>query len=46
MAYEEKKYDSDEHFDYAFRQRDQKKIHISEVPPEICIFFWSLCLKA
>jgi hypothetical protein len=34
MAYEEKKYDSDEHFDYAFRQRDQKKIHISEVPPE------------
>jgi hypothetical protein len=34
MAYEEKKYDSDEHFDYAFRERDQKKIHISEVPPE------------
>lgn len=34
MAYEEKKYDSEEHFDYAFRERDQKKIHITEVPPE------------
>jgi hypothetical protein len=34
MAYEEKKYDSDEHFDYAFRERDRKKIHITEVPPE------------
>lgn len=34
MAYEEKKYDDDEHFDYAFRERDQKKIHISDVPPE------------
>jgi hypothetical protein len=34
MAYEEKKYDADEHFDYAFRERDQKKIYITEVPPE------------
>lgn len=34
MAYEEKKYDSDEHFDFAFRERDQKEIHITEVPPE------------
>ena len=34
MAYEEKKYVYDEHFDYAFRVRDQKKIHITEVPPE------------
>lgn len=34
MAYQEKKYEVEEHFDYAFRERDQKKIHITEVPPE------------
>ena len=34
MAYEEKKYVYDEHFDFAFRERDQKEIHITEVPPE------------
>jgi len=34
MAYEEKKQDSDEYFDFAFRERDQKEIHITEVPPE------------
>ena len=34
MAYKEKKYELDEHFDYAFRERDQKKIHITEVSPE------------
>ena len=34
MAYEEKKYEYDNHFDYALRERDKKKIHISEVSPE------------
>lgn len=34
MAFEEKIYDSDNHFDYALRERDQKKIYITEVLPE------------
>lgn len=34
MAYEEKKYDNDEHFEFALRERDGKKIHISEVLPD------------
>jgi hypothetical protein len=34
MAYEEKEYRLEKYFDYAFRESDQKKIHITDVSPE------------
>ena len=34
MAYEEKKYKYDNHFDFALRECDKKEIYISEVPSE------------